>query len=123
MTSSSARRSSVTVVLSAFSSMSASTTFMPSRPKRSAIARPMPLAPPVTTATLPSRSRIEVLLGCYAGRDGGQRLDLGRAELAASGGGGDGLEAGGAFALRRVRRRLLAPAGHQHVHRLDDQEE
>src|SRR3990172_5287369 len=37
-------------------STSASTTFIPSDAKRSAIARPMPLAPPVTTATLPLSS-------------------------------------------------------------------
>ncbi len=39
-------------------STSASTSFMPSVAKRFARARPMPLAPPVTTATLPDRSSI-----------------------------------------------------------------
>src|SRR5882672_2067447 len=43
---------------SGFSSTSARTTFIPSRAKRSAIARPMPLAAPVTTATFPFSSRI-----------------------------------------------------------------
>ena len=38
------------------SSTSASTTFIPSAAKRSARALPMPLAAPVTTATLPPRS-------------------------------------------------------------------
>ena len=37
---------------------SARTSFIPSRAKRSAIARPMPLAAPVTTATFPFSSRI-----------------------------------------------------------------
>ena len=73
---------------------------MPSRPKRSAMARPMPLAPPVTTATFPSRSRIRILLACGAGGHGRQRLDLGRAELAARCGGRDGLETAGALAQR-----------------------
>ena len=43
---------------SAGASMSASTTFMPSAAKRSAMAKPIPLAAPVTTATRPARSRI-----------------------------------------------------------------
>src|SRR5580700_2313244 len=44
---------------SGLSSTSASTTFMPSRAKRSANARPIPLAAPVTTATLPLKSFME----------------------------------------------------------------
>ena len=39
------------------SAMSATTTLAPSRAKASAVARPMPLAAPVTNATLPVRSR------------------------------------------------------------------
>src|SRR5580704_6863564 len=48
--------SSATALDSACSSTSASTIFIPSVAKRSAIARPIPLAPPVTTATLPLNS-------------------------------------------------------------------
>src|SRR3954451_6655897 len=47
-------RSSETAVSSAPASTSARTTFIPSCTKRSANARPMPLAAPVTTATFPS---------------------------------------------------------------------
>jgi hypothetical protein len=43
-------------VSSAACSMPPSTTFMPSAAKRSAKALPIPLAPPVTTATLPAKS-------------------------------------------------------------------
>jgi len=45
---------------SASGSMSASITAMPSAPNACAIDRPMPLAPPVTKATLPLSSCIEV---------------------------------------------------------------
>src|SRR3990170_3495387 len=48
--------SSRSVRFSASSSRSASTTFMPSAANRPAIARPMPLAAPVTTATFPFSS-------------------------------------------------------------------
>src|SRR4051812_2023647 len=123
MTSSSAWRISLTVASSAASSMSARTTFMPSRPKRSAIARPIPLAPPVTTATLPSRSRILSFLACGAGGHGRDGCDLGGAELAARRGRRDGLEAARALAQRGVRRRLFTATRHQDVHRLDDDEE
>ena len=47
------------------SSTSARTSLIPSRAKRSAIARPMPLAAPVTTATLPFSSRISRLHALY----------------------------------------------------------
>src|SRR5207302_1919095 len=47
------------------SSTSASTTFMPSAAKRPAIARPIPLAAPVTTATCPSnRSMAKTVPKC-----------------------------------------------------------
>lgn len=44
-------------------SMSARTTRIPSTANRFAIARPMPLAAPVTTATLPLKSCLSVLPG------------------------------------------------------------
>ena len=52
--------SSPTVASRAPASTSAITTFIPSATKRSASALPMPAAPPVITATLPSRSCILV---------------------------------------------------------------
>src|SRR5260221_3665745 len=51
-------RSDCTARVSAPSSISASMTFMPSAPNASAIARPMPLAPPVTNAVLSRNSFI-----------------------------------------------------------------
>src|ERR1700733_9710321 len=45
-----------------FRSMSATTTYQPSRASRAAIAAPMPFAPPVTSATLTGRSTTDVLL-------------------------------------------------------------
>src|SRR5262249_45435285 len=57
-TSNSCWRSLVTAASSAGASMSPRTTFMPSCAHRVAIARPIPLAQPVTTATLPSNSSI-----------------------------------------------------------------
>ena len=48
-----AAMSSSLAVFSAASSTSAMTTFIPSAPKRCAIASPMPDAPPVITAVLP----------------------------------------------------------------------
>src|SRR6266700_4186449 len=54
---------SVAAFAPASSSMSAQTTFAPSSAKRRAVARPIPLPAPVTTATLPARrSPIAVLL-------------------------------------------------------------
>src|ERR1017187_5015733 len=50
--------SSVSALVRSASSMSARTTFMPSRTHRSAIPRPMPLAAPVITATLSLKSFI-----------------------------------------------------------------
>jgi hypothetical protein len=49
---------SATVLSSAPCSISAITIFAPSRPRRSPIARPTPLAPPVMTAILPLKSFI-----------------------------------------------------------------
>src|SRR5262245_134428 len=51
-----ARASSAALFSSAAASTSASTTFMPARASRAPSARPMPDAPPVTTATLPAKS-------------------------------------------------------------------
>src|SRR5690349_3839173 len=51
-------RSASTVCASAFASISASTSFMPSDAPFSANARPKPLAAPVITATLPSNSNM-----------------------------------------------------------------
>src|SRR5918997_6576775 len=59
-TSNPSSRRAATVASRTGASTSASITFMPSRAKRSPMARPMPLAPPVTTATLPARSAITV---------------------------------------------------------------
>jgi hypothetical protein len=52
-------RSSLAVLSSARASTSAITTFIPSPTNAPASARPMPLAPPVTTATCPLNSRID----------------------------------------------------------------
>ena len=53
-----ALRNSVSTLRRASSSMSASTSFMPSAAKRRAMASPSPLAPPVMTATLSLKSFI-----------------------------------------------------------------
>ena len=58
--------SSAAVASSGAFSTSAMTTCMPSSTKRAAIARPMPLAPPVTTATRPSSSRTRQYRYCSA---------------------------------------------------------
>ena len=49
--------------------MSATTTRAPSSTKRWAVARPMPLAPPVMTATCPSRRPAMALVSCPRGTD------------------------------------------------------
>src|SRR2546422_1083128 len=60
-------RSSPAVCSSACASTSASTSFMPSPANAPASARPMPLAPPVTTATRPLNSRMALQLEAFAG--------------------------------------------------------
>src|SRR3954454_20128546 len=84
-TSSPSARSSSTVFASGSGWTSARTTFMPMAPNASPSARPIPPAPPVTTATLPAScctsvgpDRGEVVVALmHVGRDpvGGQRRD------------------------------------------------
>src|SRR4029077_6675216 len=89
--------SSVSALVRLASSISARTTFMPSLTHRSAIPRPMPLAAPVITATLPLKSFIVP----SRGEIGGNRLPTGRFPVAG----------GGWYALQRN------PASHIHAHR------
>lgn len=62
-TSAPAASSSAPTAASGSGSMSATTTFMPSATQRWAMARPIPLAPPETTATFPFSSSMDDPLG------------------------------------------------------------
>src|SRR5215469_14966819 len=90
--------------------MSASMTCMPSRPNASAIAKPMPLAPPVTKAVLPRKSFITPPFRA-SGNSSRCAASLGRLR------GGAGRRP--SAELQPLQIALLAPLGHQRVEGVD----